>query len=747
MNRLACFALTIVLMATAIPALARPDPILNGDTGNWLTGENFASEAAVGDVLYCLAPTYMVLHIYDTTTDTDKEISALILTDEKDGVQYGRVPISLVSDGQELYAVMGTYQYREDEASILEDLGFYRLIVGETLTDELICNLNLGQSVLDQDAINDQIGSPAYQNGMFLFTVPPESTAFEALPDILYALDTASGDLKVLTADYIIGKISAYENGKFLVFCSHIEYDESEPIGEYDLYTLDADTGEMELKAVFPAEEWYGLNGMTYWMGAVYFLYGGSIWKLKDFDVASVEKIVNSPDGAGWRTIIMDSGLMVCANESAVYIRDIQEKVEQTTLVLGYDSVINDAYLVENPGISFAHSAQNTTDEVVSALITQSSEVDIYFFTTLYSDLYYSVRDMGYALPLESEIIKQTVEQMYPSMRELVQFDGQIVGLPCGGVIQSCVGVNQEAWVAMGLSQDEMPETWAQFLLFVRDWWPELAEQYPEYALFPDGDGGRETIYYAIVDGYGNYRMSLKEDPGYDTTEFRDVLELYQSIDFDTLHPDDISEDTQFLFNLSHMASPAEWGETTAIHPLTFFEGQRVSVPILVQIAVINPYSEHKEEALAYLEYLATHMDPEINAALSPYENDPVERASYPAQVQEYAAELARYDEMIAEAEDEEQAEQLQEEKQSYQEWMEAALAKSFNRWLLSEESIAAYRAVVEDVVTYAPIALNETDWQTVTGIRDRFMEGGLSVDQFIEEMNRMLYMSMLEDQ
>lgn len=748
MKKLTSFVLFILLMTIAMTAFARPDPILNGDTGNWLTGENFTSEAAVGDVLYCLAPTYMILHVYDTTKDTDTEISALILTGEKDGVPYGRVPITLVSDGQELYAVMGTYQYREDEAFILEELGFYRLIVGKTLTDEFICHLDLDKSIFDQDTINSQIVSPVYQNGKFLFTMPAESTAFEVLPDILYVLDTVSGELEVLTEDYLIEKITAYEDGSFLISCSHIEYDESgEPIGEYALYILDADTEEMDLKAVLPAKEWYGFGGMAYWMGNMYFLCDGSIWKLTDFDVASAERIINSPDGNRWRTTLMDSGLMVCANESTVYIRDIQEKIKQTTLVLGYDSVVNDGFLVENPGISLTRSTQDTTNEVISTLITQSSEVDIYFFTTLYSGLYYSIRDKGYALPLDSEVIIRTVDQMYPSMQELVQFDGQVVALPCSGIIQSCVGVNHEAWIAIGLSQEELPKTWAQFLLFLRDRWSELAEQYPQYALFADGDGGRETIYYAIVDGYGNYRMSLGEDPGYDTPEFREVLELYRSIDFETLIPDENSENIEFLFNLTRMASPAECGESTTMHPLTFLEGQPASVPILVKIAVINPYSQHKKEALAYLEYLATHMDPEINAALSPYENDPVERADYSAQVQEYEAKLAWYDEMIAEAEDEEQAEELQAERQRYQTWTEEVLAKPYIHWLLSEESIASYRSAVEDVVTYAPIAINETDWKTVIGIRDRFLEGGMSVDQFIEEMNRMQYMSRLEDQ
>ncbi len=81
---------------------------------------------------------------------------------------------------------------------------------------------------------------------------------------------------------------------------------------------------------------------------------------------------------------------------------------------------------------------------------------------------------------------------------------------------------------------------------------------------------------------------------------------------------------------------------------------------------------------------------------------------------------------------------------EAYRETYGERLEKS--RWSATEESITAYRGDIDDVLPRCAYTLNEADQQEQTDLFERFCQGKLELDTFISELNRTLYMSVLED-
>jgi ABC-type glycerol-3-phosphate transport system substrate-binding protein len=242
--------------------------------------------------------------------------------------------------------------------------------------------------------------------------------------------------------------------------------------------------------------------------------------------------------------------------------------------------------------------------------------------------------------------------------------------------------------------------------------------------------------------------MSFDVDPGYDTPELREVLESFRTIDFDLISNDPNAEWGETLFTQGYDLTPlVQGGSNYSYLPLGFTEGSQPQAVMTIYLAIVNPNSKHKSEAIDYLEYLSANMTPEFNTAVHMNANEPIENSDYIETLAGYERAIEEYDTAISQANDEEARNQLVVEKRAFVEWWNFSEVQNNVRWEISAESIAAYRALVEDIDVRAPFSINSADFGKVVDIRDRFYEGALTVDQFIKEMDRMFYMSILEDQ
>lgn len=164
--------------------------------------------------------------------------------------------------------------------------------------------------------------------------------------------------------------------------------------------------------------------------------------------------------------------------------------------------------------------------------------------------------------------------------------------------------------------------------------------------------------------------------------------------------------------------------------PLRFTQ-EEAGMYTSVRVLVVNPYSEHRQEAIAYLEYLATHHnsgDYGLYASMTEPEVDTAVQALL-AQKQQTLEELR-----AATDDDQEKERQVQEET------LQAEItALEEQQWVVSAETIAQYQHLAESFVI--PEEALPTEGERLSTLMAMTLEGKLPLDDFIRQANTYLWM------
>ena len=175
--------------------------------------------------------------------------------------------------------------------------------------------------------------------------------------------------------------------------------------------------------------------------------------------------------------------------------------------------------------------------------------------------------------------------------------------------------------------------------------------------------------------------------------------------------------------------------------PLGFDGSRQLSAQMTV--AFVNPFSQHREEAVAFLEAVAREMEPLLKIQLCPEENEPVKNPSYDTM-------LAAYDQMIADAQAQLDAAETEAEKQAYAvilaeyEKMREDFLR-YGAWQASEESIARYRAFAPQIIVIRNLGMGGDNASAFYELQNQFTQGLITADEFIEGVDGKLQMMMLE--
>ena len=160
--------------------------------------------------------------------------------------------------------------------------------------------------------------------------------------------------------------------------------------------------------------------------------------------------------------------------------------------------------------------------------------------------------------------------------------------------------------------------------------------------------------------------------------------------------------------------------------PLRIGPGSPAAIQTHTQVAVVNPYSRHKPEAIAYLEYLASQTGTD-DYILYRDMTEPLVRDSVQAKLEEIDGRMAALSAKDG-ADARGQLETLEAERAS----LESDL------YLIDREDIAVWQA-------YAPAMLVQQETLYIDELNmltDRLVAGNMSLDAFIAECNR--YVSMV---
>jgi hypothetical protein len=686
---------------------------------------NFNSIAAVGSAVYVYDYINFDLYFCDTASEQTGRASAMTDLGPDGDMTRCRLPVRIVGYSGGLYALEAELLY-DEEGQTLERLVFSQLEVTNAVSSRVILEPELPDEINDMDL------------GELVSSITSCAATDSRLYISYYYNETYNGlyvDLKTGASEALDiaspREFSAMDGSHALAVCRDRNAEAAE------LIIIDDEGGEYSRVASIPLPVGGKLCGFTYLDKSLFYISGGSVMRQDSYDPDSAVRIANCPIVASHGTIT-ETGVYAACDMFFVFIRDTTCEMENIVLHLGgpaFSRGLTMGFLEQNPSLSIESVEQVTNDSINSALLSRSDAVDVYVFATLLSNGFELMRDRGYCLPLESAAVSEALSAMYPNLAEYVTADGVICGMPYDYQMQRRAGVNMDIWRAMGLSDDALPRTWSEFLTFLRDQWPGLSEKNPAYALCREDDNGREMIYAWILNDYNTLLHNSGRGLTYSSEEFRGTMEIFDGMDFSALPNDSEAERGDCLFSFNCFVSPEESYQPFEYLPLSFSADAPPTAPVAMYIAVINPFSSHKEEALAYVEYLATHMTDTARLALCPDAREPILREDLPESAAEF---LSEYDALNARIASEGDAALIE-----ARDDMINAHAEYF---VATPRSIAAYRERITGVQIVCDYAINETDYEDIYGLRDNYFSGGITLESFINEMDRILSMRVMED-
>ena len=173
-------------------------------------------------------------------------------------------------------------------------------------------------------------------------------------------------------------------------------------------------------------------------------------------------------------------------------------------------------------------------------------------------------------------------------------------------------------------------------------------------------------------------------------------------------------------------------------------EGMQPLVSTDVTVAFVNPFSQNRDLAIEYLECASEQVDAIMRITMMPGENEPVLNPYFEETLESYDEQIASLETQLLNAEevDKQALEATLEEMQGYRDDFEKN-----NRYNASEESIAAYREVAGYMVVSTYLGMDSETSNEYYEQRNQYINGAITLDEFIRNIDQKLQMIVLEGQ
>lgn len=384
------------------------------------------------------------------------------------------------------------------------------------------------------------------------------------------------------------------------------------------------------------------------------------------------------------------------------------------TLVLSQTEARNAAYYTLQNGVNFRSVYDLTTADILN---TKNSDVDILCITPFDTVSLKLLKTKGYFTDLSSSaILSKQVSRLYPGLQKgLTTDDGKIIGW-----YETVETYLPDAAMDV-LEQNGM--TFANTLLEMFQQITQLADEgvFADEGMAPLGYPGysRLNMLNMSIERYLNEQQLLGNRITLNNAELQELLTyIVANVPADEdAFPE--NEDGYSLYEMD-VSMPI----TTDCHmPMKVGTSSPAAIPASVYVLVVNPYSQHKEEAICYLEYCAQNVYDETQYRIFSDMTDPLPNSYQEQRIAELAAQIASLE---TQEQTTEVAQQLTELRAS------KAEAEKY-RNIIDVEDIAAWKQVAGNIV------VPEENYFTadLKKLLERLSTGNLTVEAFTQEANR----------
>ena len=495
-----------------------------------------------------------------------------------------------------------------------------------------------------------------------------------------------------------------------------------------------------------------------------YYSRNGEIFAVRNRDPEQAEA-VNTDVLSSTKPFSMqlEDGRLAVWNSDGVFLRTTDPSLNQKTTIRIQSFVQN--YSMDAALVRFASersdllvAPENAGDEssVLQAMMNQDPRVDVYVMTTD-STVFGSLYNRNFMKELEgSEKLTKAADRMYAFASESLKKDGKLVAVPLF-VNGLTVGYNGSCLKKLNRTAADLPGTWEAFFACLEEEKEKL--EGTDFRLF-DLPLEQRTFKEEVLNNLLNQYSVLYPEEPFDVPLLRNLLDELNRIPYEKLgiltgeEIEQANADEEMYAamgglktGLFNAGSPAAICETPNIAlPLALAAGDDPVIPAQIVIAFINPYSQHPQEAMIFLESALEQTDILSSHSLYRDVTEPVRKPGYQAE----KANMEKWLEISRKNEENAEDEADREQWAGTVKTMEKKLADLEDQsWLVSPDAVAAYQSRVGYLKagkgSFLQVIMASDSAGQIMEIRDGFMEGTRTASDLLGWIDRKIQMMRQE--
>ena len=763
-NLLKTLFLSLLLLALlAAPAALAASGDLTMQLSDDLVGIYNAKMAALDNQLYFFGSYSDIIYAMDLTTGDINTVNVDGLEDllpGSDGMPATPTYQAIfAADGQLNLLVSATVTEYSDEEGITTGQFYYVTTTVDAEDETITCT---AATPFEADCLMEAYDSSTWPREIAAAFTAYGKVFLAAYNDnyvlTLYAMDPTDMSLTELGVSDMLA-VSPCGNDRLLV----ARYDSSynEELVVYDLNSESAET------VYTPGDNYAGyLYSFAYdeSTDTVYFYSNGALQAVTGLDFESITTVCALPSSSTLCGLLLPDGRYAVIDSECVAVRTTtpgDHASSRLTIASAnnwLESLTSTYYSYMNAHPETEVYLTGDVSSVLENMMNRDSSVDIYILDAA-SSAFEAIYTRGYMSEITSDSLG--MEDMYDFIKSFCYQNGELVCYPVYAY-GSCIGLNATALEKAGISMSDIPTDWPGFIAML----PELAEkleEVPGYSLFGSWQT-EESIRYSLVSTileqyYNEQVVAGTTDAGYQNADLIAALEAVRSLDLAALgvSSQDVYEGdigvmyyndddyTEAVLDLYFNYLPDGW-YTAGEEPLLLHvhADSEAVLAETMQFALINPFSENREAAVAFLEAMATNTSAQYRYAFSPKDNEPLRYSWYEENIANYQELLDEYQESVNTAETNEDRMFYQELVDEWQASMDEAIE---NDWMIKPIAITSYQALADklSVSRYNPMFNNEDASSEIYDLVEQLIEGSLSPSDFASQVDRKVQMMILE--
>ena len=466
----------------------------------------------------------------------------------------------------------------------------------------------------EMDLSDARFADPVFQDGYLFLRVIKKGETDESA--VVCKVDVTNGALESLPVPAAL-ELAAYQPGKLLVLQRDLEAQEDR------LLVIDTDAGNvLEQIYVTPV---LGMEGIAYAQDNLCAMVNGELCRWNGSDWTALASY--APQHLSYYYAILDGGYVSVSHEGIQYV-PLDEQTEVTTLTIrGYRASddVDHNYQLAYPGVAVQrHQEADMSIQDVREAIESGDTTDL-FHVKLDADVL-ALIDEGWVAPLSSSAaLVSDAEEMLPQIVAGIFVHDELYAVPSELLVT--------VWSAR--KDTSVPKTME-----------ELLEQHLKW-----NESGDDAFYVAQgyapqewqKEDYARYLLKTylaqmgRTGEAFDGEMFGRMLKLLTEAAFQHepgMPGNSVLFSDMFLSLQGKREEDLEADRVTVLPPAIGSDASP-TVQGRLHVYLLNPNSQHKEAAIAYLEYVAAYRSAHTQALLKPESAQPVLHAGVEAWIED----------------------------------------------------------------------------------------------------------------